>query len=365
MPYRDPTAEELKSPLFEAIWQEIKSWDIRIPALHGGYMGATGNHVCAIIDAVAASSPTAAVAANESTPQGLLDIPVSETGALHQPTLWFVQEKAQLGWAGFRMWLRDAIADAQPPASTAPGQSLLDDFLAGQRQLTPAEQKSLRSMYAKLYKPVQPVAGEPGAALREGLNQAANIVEDMGDGYRYQDVAQAIREYAAQSQIAARVGEPGLWALREQVLTAIDDLTPEDAETSHPAAKAYQVVGKIFEAALSATAPREPVDTASAAQLVRDWEDLFSQETTDLPLECRQDLVRRIAAALGPREKELREATATAWTPVQWDEQADGTILWRKHVVRKATRSWMLEPIKPTVCILAAGPAVAPAEEKT
>jgi hypothetical protein len=44
-------------------------------------------------------------------------IPVSETGALHQPTLWFVQEKAQLGWAGFRMWLRDAIADAQPPES--------------------------------------------------------------------------------------------------------------------------------------------------------------------------------------------------------------------------------------------------------
>jgi hypothetical protein len=52
MSYRDPTTEELKSPLFNAIWNEIKSWDIRVPEEYGGYMGATGNHVCAILDAI-------------------------------------------------------------------------------------------------------------------------------------------------------------------------------------------------------------------------------------------------------------------------------------------------------------------------
>ncbi len=52
--YRDPTPEELKSPLFNAIWQEIKSWDINVPSEYSGYSGATGNHVCAILDAVRA-----------------------------------------------------------------------------------------------------------------------------------------------------------------------------------------------------------------------------------------------------------------------------------------------------------------------
>ena len=53
MPYRSPTETELKrDPLFEAIWQTIKSWDINVPNEYVGYCGATGNHVCAILDAV-------------------------------------------------------------------------------------------------------------------------------------------------------------------------------------------------------------------------------------------------------------------------------------------------------------------------
>jgi hypothetical protein len=52
--YRDPTSEELKDPLFKAIWQTIKKWDINVPDQYGGYMGATGNHVCAILDVVRA-----------------------------------------------------------------------------------------------------------------------------------------------------------------------------------------------------------------------------------------------------------------------------------------------------------------------
>lgn len=48
----DPTPEMLESPLFEAIWQCIKSWDINVPEAYGGYCGATGNHVRAILDAI-------------------------------------------------------------------------------------------------------------------------------------------------------------------------------------------------------------------------------------------------------------------------------------------------------------------------
>jgi hypothetical protein len=52
MAYRDPTPEELKDPLFNRIWQVIKSWDINVPEEYGGYCGATGNHACAILDAI-------------------------------------------------------------------------------------------------------------------------------------------------------------------------------------------------------------------------------------------------------------------------------------------------------------------------
>jgi hypothetical protein len=55
MSYRDPTPEELTDPLFERVWQTIKSWDINVPSEYRGYCGATGNHVCAIMDAVRAS----------------------------------------------------------------------------------------------------------------------------------------------------------------------------------------------------------------------------------------------------------------------------------------------------------------------
>lgn len=50
--YRDPEEWELALPLFNAIWNEIKSWDINVPDQYHGYCGATGNHVCAIMDAV-------------------------------------------------------------------------------------------------------------------------------------------------------------------------------------------------------------------------------------------------------------------------------------------------------------------------
>jgi len=53
----DPTEAMLKDPLFEAIWQCIKTWDINVPEAYNGYCGATGNHVRAILDAIANSRP--------------------------------------------------------------------------------------------------------------------------------------------------------------------------------------------------------------------------------------------------------------------------------------------------------------------
>lgn len=49
-PWPDPTPEMLSSVLFEAIWQTIKTWDINVPGVYAGYMGATGNHARAILD---------------------------------------------------------------------------------------------------------------------------------------------------------------------------------------------------------------------------------------------------------------------------------------------------------------------------
>jgi len=59
---RDPTADELESPLFNAIWNAIKGWDISRTS-NGVYSGPTGTDVCTILDAIAgaaqASGPTA------------------------------------------------------------------------------------------------------------------------------------------------------------------------------------------------------------------------------------------------------------------------------------------------------------------
>jgi transcriptional regulator with XRE-family HTH domain len=52
IPWPDPTPEMLASPEFEAVWQCIKRWDINVPDRYAGYMGANGNHVRAILDAL-------------------------------------------------------------------------------------------------------------------------------------------------------------------------------------------------------------------------------------------------------------------------------------------------------------------------
>ena len=48
----NPSRLEIQNPVFEAIWQCIKKWDIAVPNAYVGYCGATGNHVKAIMDAL-------------------------------------------------------------------------------------------------------------------------------------------------------------------------------------------------------------------------------------------------------------------------------------------------------------------------
>jgi hypothetical protein len=52
MDWPDPTPAMLDDPLFEVIWQTIKTWDINVPDVYEGYCSATGNHVRAILDAM-------------------------------------------------------------------------------------------------------------------------------------------------------------------------------------------------------------------------------------------------------------------------------------------------------------------------
>ena len=50
--YSTPTAEMLTDPVWNAIWNEIKEWDINVPAHYVGYCRAEGNHVTAIYKVV-------------------------------------------------------------------------------------------------------------------------------------------------------------------------------------------------------------------------------------------------------------------------------------------------------------------------
>jgi len=57
---RDPTVKKITSPLFNAIWNCIKEWDIATGLNKDDegndlYSNATGNHVVAIIDAINAA----------------------------------------------------------------------------------------------------------------------------------------------------------------------------------------------------------------------------------------------------------------------------------------------------------------------
>jgi hypothetical protein len=48
----NPTDADLESPLFEAIWAVIKTWDVNVPAYYDGYCGANGSHVKLILNSI-------------------------------------------------------------------------------------------------------------------------------------------------------------------------------------------------------------------------------------------------------------------------------------------------------------------------
>lgn len=50
--YSDPKPYMFDDPVWNAIWQEMRGWDINVPDEYTGYTGVTGNHVTAIYLAV-------------------------------------------------------------------------------------------------------------------------------------------------------------------------------------------------------------------------------------------------------------------------------------------------------------------------
>ncbi len=50
----NPTEEDLKDPVFNAVWEATKSWDLNAPEYYEGYCGMNGSHVMIILDAVRA-----------------------------------------------------------------------------------------------------------------------------------------------------------------------------------------------------------------------------------------------------------------------------------------------------------------------
>ncbi len=52
-----PTDKDLESPIFNAIFDCIKTWDVNVPERYHGYCGANGSHAKIIYDAVLATKP--------------------------------------------------------------------------------------------------------------------------------------------------------------------------------------------------------------------------------------------------------------------------------------------------------------------
>ena len=48
----NPTDDDLADPLFEAIWQVTKTWDVNAPQYYSGYCGLNGSHVMLILNAI-------------------------------------------------------------------------------------------------------------------------------------------------------------------------------------------------------------------------------------------------------------------------------------------------------------------------
>lgn len=79
--FRDPTERELESPMFNAIWDAIKGWDISRTS-NGLYSGATGTDVCIILDALNKAEQPSREQATSSGEDGSTGIRPLSTGSV-------------------------------------------------------------------------------------------------------------------------------------------------------------------------------------------------------------------------------------------------------------------------------------------
>lgn len=48
----NPTESDLIDPVFNAIWEATKRWDVNAPEYYSGYCGMNGSHVMVILNAI-------------------------------------------------------------------------------------------------------------------------------------------------------------------------------------------------------------------------------------------------------------------------------------------------------------------------
>ena len=63
----NPTDADQADPMFEAIWQATKSWDVNVPEYYVGYCGMNGSHVMLILNAIRAIKPATAKTKSRKT----------------------------------------------------------------------------------------------------------------------------------------------------------------------------------------------------------------------------------------------------------------------------------------------------------
>jgi hypothetical protein len=71
--WRSPSEELMRNPMFKAIWEVIKTWDVHVPGAYSGYCNANGNHVVAIMQGLSAQGNLATVE-KFAYPRSLLEI---------------------------------------------------------------------------------------------------------------------------------------------------------------------------------------------------------------------------------------------------------------------------------------------------
>jgi hypothetical protein len=71
----NPTEDDLKDPMFEAIWGVIKTWDVNVPIHYAGYCGANGSHVMLILEAIRGVWAKEVEAANAAAAKEQVQLP--------------------------------------------------------------------------------------------------------------------------------------------------------------------------------------------------------------------------------------------------------------------------------------------------